>query len=390
MNWDICQKNYPIKQVSISNLKNYLKDRGWNEEPFRREELLKYKSPRPFHADRYMEVFIPSHDEISQEDLIDYKRTVEIAIDSISSFEKRSFEDVLSQILNFGDILKIQISTPKTKKGIIPIIDGINLYQGLYDLLAYSACAEISSPKKSFLTKLRRAVDFVETCQIGQSQYGSFVANIQCQLERPRYLNQEANRSFMPIGRKAILRILRGIKNINDAIQEQTPEPIIKNYSEGLNANMCDTLIDIIDIGQNTDIKISTSLEPVWEIPETIITDMSVTPYAKGYLVEASRSLRSESLIQENPEERCELKGYVFQLKKRPDEDERTIRILTIDDDGEFLPVVIKLDEDTYRSALHAHENSNLIKITGVLKKIGRTWILDDPEELRIVQNDSI
>jgi len=30
--------------------------------------------------------------------------------------------------------------------------------------------------------------------------------------------------------------------------------------------------------------------------------------------------------------------------------------------------------------------DSNLIKITGVLKRIGRNWILDDAEELRIIQ----
>lgn len=82
MNWDVCPKDYPIKQVNISNLKNYLKDRGWIEESFGREEVLKFKSPRPFHEDKFIEVLIPS-----QEDLIDYKRSIEIAIDIISTFE---------------------------------------------------------------------------------------------------------------------------------------------------------------------------------------------------------------------------------------------------------------------------------------------------------------
>ncbi len=295
MNEDICGKNYPIKQVSTSNLRNYLKDRGWTEESFRREELLKFKSPRSFYEDKFIEVLIPS-----QENFIDYKRSIEIAIETISTFEKRNFEDVLSQILNFGDVLKFQISTPNTKKGSIPINDGITLYKSISDLIVYGACAEISL-QKSYLRKLKQGVDFVENCQIGQSQYGSFVANIYCQLDRPKYLDPNINRRHIPFGRKIVLRILKGINDIQESIDTKTPEPIINNYTVGLNANMCDTLIEILEVGQGNDINIKTSLEPVWEIPENIVTDISITPYARAYLVEASKALRAE-----NPEEKRE------------------------------------------------------------------------------------
>lgn len=279
----------------------------------------------------------------------------------------------------FGDILKFRISSPKTKKGSIPIVDGISLYRGISDLLVYSACAEISL-QKSFLKKLGRALDFIKTCQIGQSQYGSYVANIQCQLERPRYLNQETNLKLLPFGRKTVLRILKGINNLNESIQEENVNLIINNYNEGLNANMCDTLVDIIDIGQNNDINISTCFEPVWGIPENIITDLSITPYARGYLEEASKTLRAE-----NPEEKRELKGYVYQLTKKPEEEENTIRILASDDEGEALPVKIILDKESYDRAIDAHKDYKLIRITGTLNKVGRLWYLDNPEKLDII-----
>lgn len=373
MNLDFSSKNYPIEHVHISNLKNYLKDRGWIEESYEREEVFKFKSPRPLYDSKYIDVLIPS-----QEDLIGNNRIVEIAIDTISAFEERNIEDVLSQVLNFGDLLKIQIATPKTKTGNIPIDDGITLYKSIYDLLIYSACAEISL-QKSYLRKLKNAVNFIETCQIGQSQYGSFVANIHCLLNRPRYLNPESNVNTTPLGRKTVLRILRGINNIKDSIQENTPEPIINNYNEGLNANMCDTLIDIIDIGYGSDIKISTSFEPVWEIPDSIITDLSITPYAKAYLVEASDNLRGENL-----EEKLELEGYVYQLTSRPNIEEKTIRLLAFDEKKEVLPVIAKLDAESYNLAIRAHENADLIKITGILKKDGRRWIIDNIESVSI------
>lgn len=239
------QKRYPIEQVSIQNLKNYLKDRSWAEEPFGRAEVLKFKSPHPIQEDDHLEILIPSKKE-----LIDYNRIMEIAIESISAFEERNFEDVLSQILIFGDLLKVRITTPKTKIGSIPIDQGISLYESVYDLLVYSACAEIMPYRKSFPRKLKEATEFVRTCLIGQSQYGSFVANIHCQLERPKVqqIDLQGNPIQIPFGRETILRILRGIGNVEDSIREESPDPIVNNYPSGFNANMCDTLADIIRI----------------------------------------------------------------------------------------------------------------------------------------------
>ena len=228
MNYSPPPRRYPIEQVNIQNLKNYLKDRGWVQEPFRRVEVLKFRSPHPIQESKYLEVLIPSKRE-----LIDYNRVVEIAVDSVSAFEERDFEDVLSQILIFSDLLKVQISTPKTKIGSIPIKQGMSLYESVYDLLVYSACAEIN-PQKSFLRKFKEAMDSVETYRIGQSQYGSFVANIHCKLERPEtsQTDLEGNVIPPPFGRKTVLRVLRGIGNVEESIREDSPDPIVDNYLE--------------------------------------------------------------------------------------------------------------------------------------------------------------
>ena len=100
MNYDLIPKRYPIEQVNLQNLKNYLKDRGWEEEPFGRAEVLKFRSPQPIQENEYLEVLIPSKRELT-----DYTRVVEIAIDRISAFEEREFDDVSSQILFFCDLL---------------------------------------------------------------------------------------------------------------------------------------------------------------------------------------------------------------------------------------------------------------------------------------------
>ena len=377
MNWDPFSNRYLLEQVSIPNLKNYLKDRGWKEEPFGRREVLKFKSPRPIRENVYLEVWIPSKRE-----LIDYTRAIEIAIEAISAFERRTFEDVLSQVLIFGDLLKVQISTPETKIGSIPINQGILLYECVNDLLVYSACAEIS-PKKTFPRKLKEATDFVGTCLIGQSQYGSFIANIHCRLERSkqRVLIPQIESLTAPFGRKTLLRILRGLKNVEDSIQEGSSEPIVNNYREGLNANMCGTLADIVRIGLGNDLKFSANLEPIFPIPEDIRTDTSLRPSSEGYLREAEDILKGEI-----SKEKRELSGYVFHLTKKPGEkgEKGIIKILTVNVEGKLLPVKIKLDDEPYYLAVDAHKNEKMIRITGILEKVGSTWQLTEPECLEI------
>jgi len=380
MNENRYQKNYPLEQVSVSNLKNYLNDRGWNQEQFGREEVLKFKSPQPIQGQEYFEILIPSKKE-----LVDYERIVKIAVESISFFEKRNFEDVLTQVLSFGDLLKFRISTPTTKMGNIPMMDGICLYQSISDFLIYSACAELS-PQKNYRRIYREAKDLIKSCQIGQSQYGSFIANIQCRLQRPRTTGMDlelnsigSNPIEPPLGRKTVLRILTGLKNVKESILEESSEPIVNNYQEGLNANMCDTLADIIEIGLGNEINISANLEPKWALQDNIITNYIIPPSSKGYLVEAS-----DILMGENPEERITLEGYVIQLKRKSPEEDNSIRML-IDKDGDLKPVEVKLDRESYDLAIDAHKNSQLIEITGILKKVVRKWYLNNPEGLKIL-----
>ncbi len=112
MNSDFSSKNYPLREIDVVSLKNYLTDRNWKQVSFGRNEVMKFQSPHPLEEDKYLHILIPSTKE-----LIDFDRITEIAIEAISAYEERNFEDVLSQILTFGNLFKINISSTHTKKG---------------------------------------------------------------------------------------------------------------------------------------------------------------------------------------------------------------------------------------------------------------------------------
>jgi hypothetical protein len=333
---------------------------------------MKFQSPHPLEEDKYLHILIPSTKE-----LIDFDRITEIAIEAISAYEERNFEDVLSQILTFGDLFKINISSTHTKKGSIPIDNGIILYKEISDLLVYSACSVYEPTKLFFRRKLDRAQDFVKDCLIGQSQYGSFVANIHCQLER--YCQPDL--ASQPFGRKVILRILKGLENVEEAVLEKSSDPIVENSHEGLNANMCETLESIVRIGSGNRLNFHVDFEPKFPIPQDVQTEISLHPSSEDYLVDAAEILRGKFV-----EELRELSGFVFQLRRPEDERERKIKLQVQHRDSGLITVNIDLDEDSYQKAIDAHRQHKKIRVSGVLKKERKEWYLIEPKGLEIIK----
>jgi hypothetical protein len=380
MMWKRSTEGYPLKQIGSIRLKNYLKDRGWQEESFPRKELLKFRSPMPISSsNRFIQLYIPANDEIN-----DYDRIIEYALEGISAYENRSFDDVVSQMLNLGDSLKIEVSNMETAKGSIPLPKGISMYEGVRDLFVYSACAELDPITKNFRRKFKSAINLAEKCLIGQTQYGSFVANIYCPTRRPRDRTLFVEPTS-PFERRVLLRILRGLDDINDSIEADNPDPIVNNYRNGLNSNMCNALITIIEIGMSSNIIITPNLEPIWPIPAEVKDKYIINNLSKYYLEKASEILKG----QPSEIERL-LKGYILRLQRSEDEEEGTIELIVIDEDDPNINfrVKTKLEPDMYQMAIEAHRGKKNIRIRGMLKKLGSKWYLDSPSELEIINED--
>lgn len=377
MNECIDTINYPLDKISIGNFKNYLIDRAWNEIPYGREEVIKFQSPYPLESNKYLEILIPAN-----QNLIDYTTLIEIAIRTISIFENRSFEDVLSQILIFGDLFKVRLASPETVLGSIPIEDGISLYTTVKDLLVDAASAEISR-QKVYQRRLDDAIRFTENCLIDRSQYGSFIANIHCALElNGAQLDLDGKQT--QFGRDVLVRIFRGLKNTVEAVNEESPDPIVENYLSGFNANLCDTLVDLVKMGRGSSLNFSAYLEPMIRIPEDVSTEITLSPSSEGYLVKASETLTGKIV----PEVR-ELSGFVFELRKKPGkfaEKERFIRLMARTEERGILPVKIELDENSYQLAIEAHKRMKKVQVTGILEKIGRSWYLKEPEDFKMIE----
>jgi hypothetical protein len=371
--------DYLLQQVNPVDLRNYLIRNRWSEESFPRQDVLKFKSPHPIRADgKYIDIFVPIN-----KDLIDYKRMVNYALKSVSSFEKRSLFEIINQVLNFADCLRTRII--EAKKGKIPLEQGIILYGGLLNLITFSASSEYESkPVKKFNRKLDKAISYAETTLMGQSEVGSYVANIYLPLR-----GQNLAFPWDPTGtfsRRVVLRILRGLEDLNNSMIEGSSQPIISNYTTGLNSNMCDALINIIDAGMGNDVVFDAVMEPIIPIPDHIHRSFILRPIAKRYLENAIEELKED--VPE--EEERPFYGFVT-LLRRPEEIEKgMIRLRSIDaENNKTRNIRIELNPSDYQKAVDAHGLRRNIRIKGVLEKAGRTWQLRDPNNLEILEEDS-
>ncbi|OPY49354.1 MAG: hypothetical protein A4E49_03177 [Methanosaeta sp. PtaU1.Bin112] len=367
-----------LQLIKPRDLRAYLLDRGWTEVSSKRDYMLKYKSPKPISSDgKYISLFVPKH-----ENFVDYNETIDYALRVISAFETRTYENLLNQILYFADCLKTRII--EAKRGMIPLDQGISLYKGMLELITYSACAEYEPHIKRFPRKLDRAINYAETSLMGQSEVGSYIANIYIPLERKK--SAFAWDTTSPFARKVVLRILRGLDDLYDSVKEDNSDPIIDNYRKGLNSNMCDALINIIEVGMGNNIIVSAVLEPAYPLPDNISTEFILTPQSKNYLQDARSKLREDA----PQEEERSFIGYV-RLLTRPEEVEKgTIILRTIDvERNKTINIKMDLNDFDYKLAVEAHTARRYVFVKGILERKGKWWILENPHKLGILEEDS-
>lgn len=372
-------ENYLSRQIKPNELTVYLRSKGWIEETSEQKYLTKFRSPTPIDSSqRYINIFIPKNEK-----LVDYRRTIQYTLNAISAFENRDCELIISQILNFADCIKTRIL--EAKKGMIPLEQGILLYEGLLNLITFSASSEFEkTPVKRFSRKLDRAVTYAETSLMGQSELGSYVANVYLPLRRPnpdfRWVEEGE------FSRRVVLRILRGLKNLDESVKEARPNPIIDNYATGLNSNMCDALISIIETGMGNAVIFNAILEPTIPIPDGISTEFILKPSDRPYLKKAIDELKEEK----DEEEERTFFGYVS-LLKRPEEIEKgMIRLRSIDAENNITRnIMIELNPSAYHEAVNAHGKKMYIRIKGILERVGRRWFLRNPNNLEVLEDDS-
>lgn len=380
----------PMDQVAAlrsDDVQLYLTSHGWERESATSTGMANvFRFPLLPDA----EVLLPS-----RRDLADYTRRMADVVEMVAAVEKRPVWQVLADLsAPPADVLRLQVTAPDTTLGTLPLEEGIRLIEGARSLLLSSACSarQIASyfPRQAY----KEAVEFLQTCQLGQTERGSFVAKIMApvppQISRQDTFagwDEEAFLSAEPFARRATVRLMTGLVHIRSAISSGHYERILEGVAVGVSANLCEALASMQPDGDQAQLHIRmtwSSSRP--KVPASLASSVDFTQTAFEIVREAGRRLREEPSVA-----RKRVEGRIITLKADSslfDDFEGTV-VLRADINGVLTRVQMVLGSADYKKACDAHRDGRAIAVTGLLQREAKLYHLVHPQDFIVMSSES-
>ena len=295
-----------VAALRPEDVQQYLRSRGWLlDSSGTSDKAVVYHYPGQADA----EVLVPR-----QRELTDYAARLGDVVQVLSALEERTVWEVINDVSGPpADILRLTVSTANAALGSLPLNEGIKLIEGGRSLLLAAACS-VHSPQPFYPRQaFREAVEFLDTCRLGQTERGSFVATIVTPVppavEQPACLPGMEGRleAAEPFPRRVTMRLMQGLGHISQSLDTEIPERTLAGVPYGVSANMCEALASMKPIGEQSQLRIRMS----WSDYPTNEPTMDGT--ASAILIDqATRQVSSVALASPVP---LQLPGSHFRKK---------------------------------------------------------------------------
>ena len=190
---------------------------------------------------------------------------------------------------------------------------------------------------------------------------------------------------ILPLERRVLERIIRGLLVVREATSARDVDILVKDYMTGLNANMCEA---IINMSQDQERPIEYSV--IWSRKLRASVDVGNRDSIKlnrlnyEFLERASIELR-----RVEPEYQT-IRGLVTILRSDNDPlgtsvTDRSVVIKWERPRGRPVNVYVVLERDDYVKALDAHRTWSTVEVTGVLSRTGSARRLSDPQDFKVI-----
>lgn len=378
-----------LKNITIKDLKHYFLKYGWIEdEEFPNKNLLAFKKT---YDEEIFTIFIPS-----SEDFKDYMARLYDSLILISELEEVSLEDIIRDIYivnskmmvvdplikynkkesiksneNERDKLSVRVIADFAEEHILPMEYAQDVVKGIRNLIVAAIYLE-EQPRKYFVRPSGSALETLNYFYLAQTEPGSYIFNIESDIEvesEQTRINDDSKLETMPITRRAISRIQKGIYIISESSKKGGIQELYeKGYLNGLNANMCDAILDFR--GGRDDIQIETTVE--WselqpkpkDVPEKALLDSTEFSIIKSL---------SETYKENKPED-VMLRGRITSIDR---DNKRIITIKARYKERERKIKIVKMNLKDFQQACEALKYSdNEVFVEGEIEKSGRTYTL--------------
>lgn len=359
----------------------YLTDSGWARQTSRDGKLIRLSLDGREASETVNLIFSTTARDA------DERTEVAAALDTLEQlYETPRFEIVQSISSLAYDLILTRIPDEYVRHESIELGTAQAYMHNMRRLIAASANTEISG-ELSFRRTLKEALNYANECRFGHTFQGSFGFVI----ESPVGLNESPQmpivEAVVPLGRKVVRRMARGLESFQAAIAEDNPEPIV-SAEGGMSANMCDEVIGIVEDTGISKLELSIAFSPEWgPEPNATTRPFAIERRYVDLLKDASSRLRKE----ETPREesiigrivRLETDGNPSDLLN--DKSGREVIVSWDSADYGHIRVQVPLDPSSYLTAVDAHAKGHLFGVSGLLKRNGRSWVLERATTPRLI-----
>lgn len=316
----------------------------------------------------------------------DYPRVVMRVLDYLAELEARPVAMVHQDVLSTStDRVRLRLVGPGIIAGRLSLEAGWQVYEAARDLMLAAACAARRTAAAFPRRKAGESMAVLNHARFGLAEAGSFVLNIESEVAgilQGSLVDDDEDLSA-PLERKAAVVLARALQAAqvasHDALARGSLGAFKAHVADGVSANLCEALADMITAADATSLDTSVAFASRRPVAASVPRSASFTAEARDVLRDAAKDLRQEASYRA-----VDVAGLVRRLDSG-DVDCGGVVVLQGSVDGRARPIHVELAASDYKIAVDAHRRGVMVECVGDLERSGRSWVLRSPRHFGII-----
>jgi len=360
-----------IAELTADDVQIYLRTRGWFPVGDVRDVAVVYG-----HEGRE-QVMVPLDRTLG-----DYARVLGELVDTLSKVERRSPFDVTDDLSTPpGDLVSFRVDSELVSSGTVPLLDALRIRESQRDMIL-SAAHSVVMPLPYF-PRLGRAepVELLARCREAQTARGSYITRLIVPVEPAvgRLPLED------PYGRRVTRLLMDTLSSVQQRLVRADPEGLLEAPPRGLSYNLLTALAAMKPPGERSNLEIGVRWSRGRARPEA--------PSRVSFSAPQFEHMRPlAAVLRERAPTTCELEGYVTRLSRagnQPAVEGEVVVLAGLGDQSAEARVHMILSPDDYKQkAMLAHAEGRPVKVSGVLRRDGRRWRLDNPAGFEVLPGE--
>lgn len=359
-----------MSTITLQQLRGFLTAQGWSliSVPDAFIEVWRYAN------ESGGEVLLPTEQAVDKEFMLHE------ALQKLAMFRAATVSELTQDVRELTEnLVSIRVAHPDVQDGSIPLEDGIALNANAKELILAAASAALERRPLYQGRPPALVSALLQNARLGQTTHGSYVIHVFC--KDPAQNEQPMD--FARVATRTLGSALSGLKEALDEYQ-RTEDPISfeSALTRGASANLCEAIAKFSGKDRARTVEISLNTDSTDQLTQSPRTTIEFSPSQQPYLRAAADYYRQTYTL---PNET--IIGIVERLDRRAEQDTGIIRVAATLSNGVQRSVSVQLNADEYPDAIHAHENKQLVQVSGSVIVTPRTANMVEPNGFRIYGN---